>query len=174
MDIKKSMLMGLDECHISLKEAYADLDDDVFQCFAVEGHNNIATIVTHLLQQHDDFNAVLQRKRGMKVRHEWRFMQHEERFELWGLPKAKLPKPGQSFPTVAETLANHQLIHKALIDNITAIPQEEFISAGVGQWPRLCDMFFRATYHANAHVRQIWFLRGIMGIDKGWPVQHYA
>ena len=37
MDIKKSALMGLDECHIALKEAYADLDDGAFQRFGVEG-----------------------------------------------------------------------------------------------------------------------------------------
>ena len=67
MDLKKSMLMGLDECHIALKEAYADLADEEFQRFAVEGHNNIASIVTHLLQQHDDFNAVLQRMRGIRT-----------------------------------------------------------------------------------------------------------
>jgi len=38
------------------------------------------------------------------------------------------------------------------------------------------DAYLRATFHTMAHVRQIWMLRGVMGLtDKeGWPVQHWA
>jgi len=174
MDLKKSMRMGLDECHIALKESYADLDDETFWTFPLEDHNNIATIVMHVLQQHDDFNGNLQRRLGREATHKWHFLEHEERFGLWGLPKEKLPKPGQTFPTVAGTLEIHNELHENLIRNIEETSEEEFVSGPVGKWPKLCDMFFRALYHGNAHVRQIWFLRGIMGKTKGWPTQHYA
>lgn len=174
MDLRKSMRMGLDECHIALKESYSDLDDETFRTFPLEEHNNIAAIVMHLLQQHDDFNGNLQYRLGRKARHEWHFLEHEERFGLWGLPKEKLPKPGQTFPSVASTLETHNELHESLIKNIEEISEEEFVSGPVGQWPRLCDMFFRAIYHGNAHIRQIWFLRGTMGKTEGWPAQHYA
>jgi hypothetical protein len=38
------------------------------------------------------------------------------------------------------------------------------------------DAFVRATCHAMAHVRQIWFLRGLLGLTdaEGWPEQHWA
>ena len=55
MDLKKSMLMGLDECHIALNKAYSNLSDEEFRRFPVEERNNIATVVMHILQQHDDF-----------------------------------------------------------------------------------------------------------------------
>ena len=174
MDLKKAMLMGLDECHIALREAYSGLSDDEFWRFPLEGHNNIVTLAMHVLQQQDGFNGILQQKRGIKARFDWHFMKHEERFELWGLPKEKLPKPGDSFPTVAEVSKIHDELHKNIIANIEAFAEKDFISEGVGQWPRLCDPFFRAVYHANAHIRQVWFLRGVMNVQTTWPVQHYA
>jgi len=174
MDLVKSMRMGIDECHIALKEAYGDLTDEEFWRYALPDRHNIATVVMHVLQQHDEFNGNLQYRRGVKARHEWHFLRHEERFHLWGVAKEKLPKPGDAFPTVAEVARAHDEIHEALIRNMSEMSEEDFTASGVGKWPRLCDMFFRATYHANAHVRQIWFLRGVMGIQRRWPEQHYA
>ena len=174
MDLKKAMLMGLDECHIALRESYSDLSDDEFRRFPLPGHMNIATLVMHVIQQHDDFNGILQHKSGRKVQFEWHHLEHEERWVLWGLSEEKLPKPGDKFPTVAEVAALHDEVHKDLIENIRALSQEDFTSEGVGPWPRVCDPFFRAIFHANAHIRQIWFLRGVAGIKTTWPVQHYA
>jgi len=175
MDLKKSMRFGLDECLVALRESYADLPDDAFHRFALEGHMNVATLVVHCLQQHDDFNGSLQYKRGIpgKLR-EWHFLEPEERFGLWGLPQDKLPKPGQAFPSVPDVLAVHDEVHRHLLDNVDALSEDDFVTTPAGRWPRLCDKFFRAIYHTNAHVRQIWFLRGRMGVDTGWPVQHYA
>jgi hypothetical protein len=38
------------------------------------------------------------------------------------------------------------------------------------------DAYMRTIMHTMAHVRQIWYLRGVMGIsDKnGFPHQHWA
>ena len=175
MDLKKSMLMGLDECHIALKEAYSDLSDEAFWRHAVPGRHNIATIVMHVLQQHDDFNGNLQHRLEKKAPIKaWHYMEHEVRFELWGLPADKLPKPGDTFPSVREVLRIHEAIHRAVVENIQEMSETDFVSSGVGQWPRLCDIFFRATYHTNAHIRQIWLIRGVMGLTDRWPEQHYA
>ena len=174
MDLRKSMLMGIDECHIALKESYCDLNDKQFRQFPVKKRNNIVSIVMHCLQQHDDFNGNLQYRRGMKAKYEWHFLKHEERFKLWGVPEEKLPKPGDKFPTVAEVMMNHEEVHRNIIKNISELTEEDFTSSGVGPWPRLCDIFFRAIYHTNSHVRQIWLLRGIMKVTGKWPEQHYA
>ncbi|MDP6361078.1 MAG: DinB family protein [Planctomycetota bacterium] len=174
MDLVKSMRMGMDECHVALRESYADLADKEFWSYPLEGRNNIVTIIMHCLQQHDDFNGNLQSRLNRRARHEWHFLKHEERFGLWGLPPEKLPKPGDVFPSVNEVVALHDELHENIIRNMTELPAEEFESGPAGQWPKLCDMFFRGIYHVNAHIRQIWFLRGLMGIDRRYPLQHFA
>ena len=81
----------------------------------------------------------------------------------------------QDFPTVAEALRYQAALHEAMIANLQAMDEADLVSKGpAGRWPRLCDIFFRAIWHAGAHIRQIWFLRGVMGVRTGWPVQHYA
>ncbi len=175
MDLKKAMMMGLDEAHVALKEAYHDLTDEQFRAFSFEGRSNIATYVIHVLQQLDDFNGNLQYRRGIKgpVR-DWHFFDWEERFNLWGLPDEKMPKPGDRFPTVKEVQAIHEQLYEAIMGNMDAMSEEEFMSCGVGPFPRLCDMYFRHIFHTNSHVRQIWFLRGLMGISTRFPEQHFA
>jgi hypothetical protein len=173
--LHKSMLMGMDECLIALGESLGGLTDEQFQRFALTDHMNIATLAMHCLQQVDQFNAELQQRRGIRgPMREWHFMMPEERFGLWGLPREKLPKAGQAFPPVAEVVRLHQVLHQRVIENMQAMSEEQFVSRGVQpHWPRLSDLFFRATYHINSHIRQIWFLRGVMGVQTVWPVQHY-
>ena len=38
------------------------------------------------------------------------------------------------------------------------------------------DACLRATWHVMTHVRQIWLLRGVLGLTDagGWPEQHWA
>ncbi len=175
MDLKKSMLMGLDECHLALRESYVNLTDGQFWRCPLSDHNNIVTIVMHCLQQHDDFNGNLQVKRNVKGKYkEWHFLKHEERFNLWQLPAEQLPKSTDTFPTVEQVRLHHEEIHGHLVENINELPEDDFISNSVGPWPRLCDIFFRATYHTNAHIRQIWLLQGLMDITTTWPKQYYA
>lgn len=173
--LHKSMLMGMDECLIALGESLEGLSDDQFTRFAVADHMNIATIARHCLQQVDHFNGELQRLRGIPgPMRQWHFAMPEERFALWGLPKEKLPKLGDAFPSAAEVRELCRTLHEAVIRNMQAMPEEQFTSRGVEpHWPRLSDIFFRCTYHLNSHIRQIWLLRGRMSAD-GWPVQHYA
>jgi hypothetical protein len=44
-------------------------------------------------------------------------------------------------------------------------------------WPgNRGDFLKRTIFHTMAHVRQIWLLRGALGLTDGksWPQQHYA
>jgi hypothetical protein len=176
MDLKKAVAMGVDEVHVALREAFADLSDDQFHEFALEGHSNIATLVMHVLQQHDDFNGNLQYRLGRKGPvNDWHFREFEKHWVLWGLSAEELAKPGDDFPTVAEALKYQKALHEALMTNLQAMSEADLIAEGPGgRWPRLCDIFFRAIWHAGAHMRQVWFLRGVMGVKTGWPVQHFA
>jgi len=175
MDLIKAMRYGLDECLIALGESYPDLADEDFWRYPVSGRHNVVTLVMHCLQQHDDFNGNLQVELDERGPYrDWHFLPHGERFELWGVPQERLPRKGDVFPTVTQVCDWHEAIHQRLMANIDRIPEEVFLTKSVGPWPCLCDLFFRATYHTNAHVRQIWLLRGTMGLTDPWPRQHYA
>lgn len=175
MDLKKSMMMGLDEAHVALKEAYSDLSNEQFWAFPFEGRSNAATYVMHVLQQLDDFNGNLQLKRGIPgpVR-DWHFMEWEERFHISRLTEDQMPKPDDKFPPVAEVLAIHDQLHHIVLGNMEALNEDEFVCSGVGRRTRLCDIFFRHIYHTQAHVRQIWFMRGLMGVTRKFPEQNFA
>jgi hypothetical protein len=142
-DLLKSMRMGIDECLLALREAYADLTDADFWCYSLPDRHNIVTLVMHCLQQHDDFNGNLQYRRGNKgVYDDWHFTPREERFNLWGVPSERLPKPGDTFPSVATTLKLHDALRAAILDNMVLLPEEDFL-APHGKWPRLCDILLR-------------------------------
>ncbi len=37
------------------------------------------------------------------------------------------------------------------------------------------DFYVRTICHTNSHVRQIWLLRGALGLASGaWPQQHWS
>ena len=40
----------------------------------------------------------------------------------------------------------------------------------------VADFYLRTVLHANSHVRQIWLLRGLLGLGdpKSWPQQHWS
>lgn len=173
-DLKRAMFMDVDEAFIALREAVSDLTNEQFWAYPVPGRHNSVTLVMHCLQQADEFNGYLQRHRGIKVRHEWQFMKHEIRFHLWDVPKDLLPKPGDDFPSVKTVLLHNDEIHQAIMANMNVLTEKDFVDMPVGQWPRLCDPFFRMSYHFNAHTRQIWLLRGHLGLISSWPQQHYA
>ncbi|MBI2298913.1 MAG: DinB family protein [Armatimonadetes bacterium] len=163
--------MSLDECHIALREAYADLTDEQFHAYPIAGRHNIATVVMHVLQQHDEFCGTLHEHLCRPVT---AFVTHERRFRLWGLPVEELPRAGQPFPAVAEVLAGHDALHAALVEGLGAAGEDLLVNTEFERWPRLVDIYFRALWHGQAHVRQIWLLRGVMGLAAKFAEQHYA
>ncbi len=39
----------------------------------------------------------------------------------------------------------------------------------------LADFYLRTIYHTQCHIRQIWLLRGALGMASGpWPDQHWG
>ena len=173
MDLQKAVRMSLDESHLALAEAYFDLTDEQFHAYPIEGRHNICTIVVHLLQQQDEFNAVLQQQRGIEVAEGWQHFVHQERFGLWGLPPEKLPKPGDEFPSVAQVRERHEALRDSLLANLDTLTTEDLMGPDQ-HWPHLADRFFRALWHAQCHLRQIWLWRGMMGLGEPIPVQFYA
>lgn len=173
MDFAKSLRMSLDEVHLALTEAYADLTDEQFHAHVIAGRHNIVTIVMHLLQQLDEFNVLLQERSGVRTALGWRHFEHEERFRVGGKSFEEVSQADQPLPSVADVRAIHEALTTSVLRNLGALSSAELMAPDQ-HWPHLADRFFRALWHTQCHVRQIWLLRGALGLTAPFPAQHYA
>lgn len=170
-DLKHAIYIGLDESFTSLEEAFYDLTDKQAWEFPLAERNNIAWIVMTTLQNLDDY------ANGAQVGQTT--YSHEWRWNLWNCAPEERPKPGDVFPTVSEMLALLGRIREAALANLESASEADLHSkraCGDG-WPgNATDAYMRTIYHALAHIRQIWLLRGVMGLinDVAWPRQHWA
>jgi len=53
---------------------------------------------------------------------------------------------------------------------------ENDLRRALRHWKAASDPYMRTIFHTMAHVRQIWLLRGALGLTDGkpWPQQHWA
>jgi len=170
-------LIGLDESLAALEEAFYDLSDEQIWAYPIQGRHNIATIVAHCLQNVDGHvDWILSAHLSGKTSGGTCVFEHEERFELYGLPEYKLPKPGDIFPRAEEMLETLENVVTRAMELVSKVEEGEFLEPAPDYWPHLGDPCFRAIYHTMAHVRQIWLLRGALGVADGrsWPRQHWA
>ncbi len=88
-----------------------------------------------------------------------------------------------TLPTVKEMLDRLAAVRKAATEILSATTDAQLLdsTSSAPDWYRQhnrnrADTYLRTICHTMAHVRQIWMLRGAMGLtDKdGWPEQHWA
>lgn len=170
LDYKGWIAVCLDEAMLALEEAIFDLTDEQMRAFPIPGRNNIAWIAMHSLQSLDEYTNL---ESGPTT------FPHESRWGLWKCKPEQRPKPGDPFPT------RHQMHEwlRAIRQRVeTVLPRvdEGFLRSSPPaewQWPGdRADLLKRTVFHTMAHVRQIWLLRGVLGLTDGrsWPQQHYA
>ena len=88
----------------------------------------------------------------------------------------------KDLPGVAETIERLRGLRDAIMPGIESAREEDLRRARTdSQWYRdwnrtSADAYMRTIMHTMAHVRQIWMLRGVMGLtdEQGWPLQHWA
>ena len=166
--LREALAITLDDAMTALEEAIHDLSDDEARNFPIPGHNNIAWIVMHCLDNLDE-NAI-----GAQTGE--RLYAAEARWDLWRCEPGDRPKPGDPFPTVTEMLDRLGRIRdaaSAAVENA----DEDGLAQPIGPPGKVrADWLMRTICHTNAHVRQIWLLRGALGVTggKGWPQQHWA
>lgn len=167
--LKEAVRIGLDECLTALEESFYDLSDEHVQSFPVAGKNNIAWIAMHCLDNLDG-NAVGVHTGG-------RVTSHDERWGLWQCRPDERPKPGGLFPSVADMLDWLGRIRVAAMSALDDSSEGDMI-APAGDHPSKplrSDWYMRTIYHTISHTRQIWLLRGALGLVEGpWPEQHWA
>ena len=166
--LREAIAITLDDAMTALEEAFYDLTDEQARRFPIPGRNNVAWIVMHCLDNLDG-NAV-----GAQTG--TRLYQPELRWDLWQCKTEERPKPGDVFPTVADMLQRLRRIREAAVAAIDRT-DEKSLSLPLGPPGRVkADWYMRTICHTNAHVRQIWLLRGVLGLTDGssWPQQHWA
>ena len=164
--LKEAIAIGLDEAMTAFEECFYDLSDEQAWKFPISARNNIAWIVMHCLDNLDEYAVGAQTGQ--------RLLPDEPRWDLWQCSADQRPKPGDSFPHVREMLDLLERIRQAATPAIEKT-EEATLLEQLG--PKLkSGWYMRTICHTNAHVRQIWLLRGALGLTDGksWPQQHWA
>ena len=173
-DLKHAIAIGLDEAMTALEEAFYDLTDEQVASFPLPDRHNITTMVMHCLKNLDEYGLHCQT--GESV------IAYEERFDMWSHPPQELHPLQKDLPTVREMVARLHALRDAIVEALDAATEEDLrrprdVTDWYAQWGRVsADAYMRTIMHTMAHVRQIWMLRGVMGLTDrdGWPVQHWA
>ncbi len=173
-DLKGAIVILLDEALTALEESFHDLTDEQFWAFPIEGRHNIVTIVEHCIDSLDLYGCEVQA--GEPV------LQHEERFDIWNHSPEQLRDKMADLPGVADVVERLRAIAATARKILDGQEAGVLQSLRPGTWwadqaERTClDAYMRVTMHVMSHVRQIWLMRGAMGLtDKdGWPEQHWA
>jgi hypothetical protein len=170
--VKDTVVSALDEAFCSLEESVQGLTDEQLWAEPLSGRPGIARRFIHALDN--------------LVGHAYYW--HTERLP-WETPpfdlgrEQNLDQPPSARPALTEL---RDLLHQArqkVFELLETMSEDDLLRAPYrqGKWfdffranDRNCaEQFSRTAYHTAAHVRQIWLLRGALGLtDKeGWPRQ---
>jgi hypothetical protein len=166
--LRDAIAITLEDAMTALEEAFYDLTDDEVRRFPIDGRNNVAWIVMHCLDNLDCHAVGAQTGQ--------RSFPEERRWDLWQCSPEQRPKAGDPFPEVGEMLDRLRKIREAAAAAVEKA-EESTLLEQLGPPNKLkSDWYMRTICHTNAHVRQIWLLRGALGLTDGksWPQQHWA
>jgi hypothetical protein len=169
--LREAIAIGLDEVLTALEETFYDLSDEQVWAFPIPGRNSIAWIVMHCLQNLDTYANAFQT--GSVT------FPHEKRWDLWRCSDEERPKPGDPFPTRDEMMFILKAVRDAATKGIEAATDDDLRGKRTAHdwWQGTsADAYMRTIGNTTAHTRQIWLLRGALGLTDGksWPQQHWA
>ena len=166
-DLRQAIAIGLDEAFTALEESIHDLNDKQVRSFPIPNRNNIAWISMHALQNLDEYANAFQSGRTA--------FNHENRWDLWRCNPDERPKLGDPFPSQKEIMVTLETVRDAAMRETANLGESRLAETWYGERIRT-DAMMRTIYHTMAHVRQIWLLRGALGLtdNKSWPRQHWA
>ena len=173
--LTEAIQIGLDEAFTALEESIAGLTDEQFWSFPLANRHNIVTLVEHCLQCLDLY--------GCEVHGRPLTFEPEKRFDIWHYSPAELRDQMTDLPTVLAELQRIAAVRAAVSDHLESTSAEDLRRPNPSSWwfeenpdRTRADAYMRATFHTMAHLRQIWFLRGRLGLtdEQGWPQQHWA
>jgi len=160
--------IALDEMFQALETSIAGLSDDQLWSHPIEGRHSIGTIVLHVLGN-IDWHACYFQVGSFALDRE----QHD-RFGVYGRPIEDYTDL-TDVPGIQDTRAQLQTLKSAVFETLDGVTDRDLYSPRYGgntywwkEHERLSiDAYHRVVWHANAHIRQIWCLRGAMGeVDR--------
>jgi hypothetical protein len=165
-NLASTITIAVDEMFEALQESIAGLNDDQVWSHPIERRHSIGMIVLHVQENVDQHACYVQ------VGH--RALEHDARFAMYGRPVEELMHL-EDVPGVDELRRRNETLREAVFEILQATHDRELYSPRYGEqtywWQehrRLSiDAYHRIVWHANAHVRQIWCLRGAMGAFDG-------
>ena len=165
--LKEAIAIGLDEALTALGESIHDLTDEQVAALPIPGRNNIAWIVMHVLGNLDHYANYAQSAEHVLG----------DLGDRWGYESSR-PQADETFPSRQELMdmlktvgdATREALAETAPDQLTR-KRPHTVSH---QLPT--DFYMRTIWHTMAHLRQIWLLRGALGLTDGksWPQQHWA
>ncbi len=172
--LKGAITIGLDECMTALDESLQNMSDEQVWSYPLPDRHNVTTLVMHCQQNLDMHACFFQGG-------QWA-LAHEDRFNVWARPMEEVRAQMTDMPTVAQMRQRLQALRAAIVHVLEQSSEQDLLGPrpGVEWFTRFnrtaADAYMRTIMHTMAHVRQIWYLRGVMGLsDKdGFPYQHWA
>lgn len=172
--LKEAIHIGLDEALTALEESLRGLTDEQLWAFPLPDRHNITTIAMHAIENLDHYACAFQTGR-------WA-LQHEDRFDMWQHSPAEVRSRMTALPARDDLLNRIRAIREAAMPALEQAAEQDLLGARHvdAHWRELsrtsADAYMRTIFHTMAHVRQICFMRGILGLSdkEGWPEQHWA
>ena len=174
-DLKAAIRIGLDESLRALEECLNGLSDDQFWAYPLPERQNIATLVDHSIQVLDLYACQVQGAPLTFVPSKPLDAAHRRPAQM-RLPTSQLPTVEQARQRLGQLQAALQAVLEPLSETVLR-------SAPTGCWwseenpgRTRADAYMRAVWHTMSHVRQIWLLRGLLGLtdQAAWPHQHWG
>jgi len=164
----------LDEMLKALEESFRGLTDEQLWFDGIETRNRIGSILMHVQENVDQHACYFQT--GSLA------LEHDPRFDFYGKPALVFARE-EELPTADEILGRHQRLRKVATAGLEGVGDEELMTARASEreywWTqhqrKSIDAYHRVVWHANAHIRQIWLIRGHMGWfgPDVFPAQFY-
>ena len=174
--LAESIHIALDEMFKALETSISGLSDDQIWSHPIEKRHSIGTIVLHVFGNIDQHASYLQVGRFALDR------EQHDRFSVYGSSLEDYTNL-TDVPGVKEIRAQLQTLQAAVLETLDGITDRDLysprFSAQTYWWQQhervSIDAYHRVVWHANAHIRQIWCLRGAMGaVDREhFPAQFW-
>jgi hypothetical protein len=165
MTRKRILLFQLSELRNEMADALADLTAEQLVAVTPPGHRSVGWIACHCMHNWTHFIEKMLAARSRL----WDTKPECDRY-AWTPPEQFGPPP--DFSAAAETV---DLVCRTCIERVEGVDDAAFDAAAANWDHQNYETFggncVRVINHTNAHLRQIWMLRGAMGDTGHFPTQ---
>ncbi|MFP4105416.1 MAG: DinB family protein [Phycisphaerae bacterium] len=176
-DLKQTIRIGLDECTAALEECLQNLKPEhLWQARPIDGRHNIGSMAMHCLENLSEYGLRVQGAEGVVESADW--------YDVWkhGPKELLLRQRERNLPEGGELMESVRQTRRRALDHLESLSEDDLRKPADTEWFRdypdrtRADAYIRTTMHTQAHVRQIWLLRGKLDMTDrhGWPDQHWA